>query len=246
MFVLFFISYGKTKAQISSSGIDIKVNMESEVNKDGSIICATEEGLVLCKNDYDSAIAGVYVENPSLLIDDLNLKDGKAIATSGKAYVRVTSLNGVIKNGSFITSSEKPGVGQLADKSGNILGVALEDYGSEDLNSEGKVMVAIGIKTVIIESAERGNLIETLKQGLLAPSLSPLASMRYLLAILIALLAFTLGFIYFGRVARQGVESMGRNPLASGKIQFNVMPNLIFTVLIMAGGLILAYIILII
>ncbi len=110
----------------------------------------------------------------------------------------------------------------------------------------GKISLAIDIKPAIIATSSRNNLIESLRQALLAPTLTPLASLRYLLAILIAVSAFVLGFVYFGRVARQGVESLGRNPLASRTIQLNVIINLILTVVIMAGGLILAYVILII
>jgi hypothetical protein len=73
-----------------------------------------------------------------------------------------------------------------------------------------------------------------------------LASLRYLLAIIVAVMAFGLGFVYFGRVAKGGVEALGRNPLAGRAIQLSVLMNLILTVAIMVGGLVLAYIILII
>lgn len=245
LIIFFLISLGKAKAEITSSGVAMSVKMNVEVAIDGSIICATENGLILCANEYDIGITGVYVENPPLVQEDLNIEDRKSLASSGKAYVRVSNKNGQIKNGSFVTTSTTPGVGQLANKSGNVVGVALEDFEGQG-DTEGKVMVAIGIKPAIIATAARTNLLETLRQGLLAPTLTPLASLRYLLAILIAILAFLLGFIYFGRVARQGVESLGRNPLASRTIQFNVILNLVMTIAIMAGGLILAYVILII
>ena len=244
--MLFVLNKQNTNAQVSSSGIAISVIMNEEVVDDGSIVCTSENGLILCNSEYDVGIAGVYVQNPSLVLDDLNIDERKAMATSGKAYVKVTNQNGQIKKGSFITSSNNPGVGQLASKSGNVMGVALEDFATQDEKAVGKVMVAIGIKPSIVATSARTNLVETLRQGFLAPTLTPLASMRYLLAILIALLAFLMGFLYFGRVARQGVESLGRNPLASKKIQFNVILNLLFTITIMAGGLILAYVILII
>lgn len=246
MFMFLNTLWISVNAQTSSSGVAISVQMNSEVIEDGSVICAKEEGLHLCNQDYEAGISGVYVKNPTLLMEDMNIEDRKSLVTSGKAFVRVTNKNGEITNGSFITSSTIPGVGQLANKSGNVLGVALEDNKSQDSDEVGMIIVAIGIKPVIIATAARTNLIEDLKQGLMAPTLTPLASFRYLLAVLVAIIAFLMGFIYFGKVARQGVESLGRNPLASKSIQFNVILNLLFTMTIMAGGLILAYVVLII
>jgi hypothetical protein len=244
--LFFFGSYSSAFAQVSSSAIAISVQISEGELEDGSIICAENDGLKQCNSEYNVAISGVYVKNPSLILDDLNLDNRRPLITSGKAYVRVSSGNGDIKDGNFITSSNKPGVGQLADKSGNVLGVALGSYANSDKQAVGKIMVAIDIRPAIVATSVRSNLLETLKQGLLAPTLTPLASMRYGLAILIALAAFILGFMHFGRVARQGVESLGRNPLASKTIQFNVIMNLIMTLAIMAGGLILSYVILII
>jgi hypothetical protein len=131
-------------------------------------------------------------------------------------------------------------------KSGNVLGVALEEYSNNDKSEVGKILVSIGIRPAIVATSARGNLVEALKQGLLAPTLTPLASLRYLLAMIVAVTAFILGFVYFGKVAKSGVEAVGRNPLASKMIQLNVAVNLVLTVAIMTGGLLLAYAILII
>jgi hypothetical protein len=122
----------------------------------------------------------------------------------------------------------------------------LEDYLNTDTTVTGVMQVSIGIRPAIVATSARGNLIEALKQGLLAPTLTPLASLRYLLAMIVAVASFILGFIYFGKVAKSGVEAVGRNPLASRLIQLNVALNLILTVAIMSAGLLLAYFILII
>ena len=233
-------------AQSESNGIAISVKIEEKDLLDGSIICIQNNGLYGCKEEYDIGIYGIYIDKPSVVIEDLNEVDGKALLTSGKTKVRVTNKNGEIKKGNYITTSTVSGVGQLANKSGNIVGVALEDYIPQTNQEIGKIMIAINIKPAVIPAAKSGNVIEVLKQGFMAPVMSPLASFKYILAILIAISSFGLGFMYFGRVARQGVESLGRNPLASKKIQLNVMLNLFMTLVIMIGGLILAYMVLII
>jgi hypothetical protein len=242
----FFLNNSYTKAQFTPSGMAVTLDIVDKNIPDGSILCSASEGIKLCNSDYDADMYGVYVEQPSVVIQDIQIIEGKAVVNSGKAYVRVRSINGNIQKGSFVTASTIPGVAQLADKSGNVLGVALEAYDQSDKAVEDKIMVAIGIRPAIISRSVRGNLLETLREGFLAPTLTPLASLRYLLAIIIAVAAFILGFIYFGRVAKGGVDALGRNPLAQRAIQFTVFMNLILTVFIMGGGLILAYIILII
>jgi hypothetical protein len=244
--VILGISATDISAQNMSEGVAVSLAIKNEELKDGSIICSSEEGMKLCSMPYEANMFGVYIYNPAVFLENRSMINGKPVVNSGKAYVRVSSRNGIIKIGDFVTASEAEGVGQLADRSGNILGVALESFETTDKAVEGKILLAIGIRPAIVAKSARGNLVETLKEGFLAPTLTPLASLRYLLAILIAILAFILGFIYFGRVAKQGVEALGRNPLAGKAIQLTVILNLVMTVIIMAGGLILAYIILII
>lgn len=227
-------------------GVAEMFELVDENVEDGSILCMTNAGVILCNNEYDTTMYGVFVSEPAVVMENSSLSDAKPVITSGKAYVKVNNQRGEIKRGSFITSSSQPGVGQVAVKSGNALGVALEDLVTVDSSGSGKVLVLIDIRPALVSKTARGNLLETLKEGLLAPTLTPLASLRYLLAIIVAIMAFGLGFVYFGRVAREGVEALGRNPLAGRAIQMSVLMNLLLTLAIMVGGLVLAYIILII
>lgn len=229
-----------------SASVAVSVDVSIDNLEEGDIICSSSEGAKKCDSVYDVSTLGVYSETPAVVIQNTKLLNGKPMISSGKAYVRVSNINGPIRRGDFVTASSIPGVGQLADKSGNVLGVALEDFQSRESGAEGKILVSIGIRPAIVATSARSNLLESLRQALLAPTLTPLASLRYLLAMLVAVTSFVLGFIYFGKVAKSGVEAVGRNPLAYRMIQLNVVVNLILTVTIMAGGLILAYFILII
>ena len=190
-----------------------------------------------CNMAYDGNIYGVYVAEPALALENLSLTDAKTVATSGKAYVRVSDANGQVKKGDYVTSSDKEGVGQKATKSGYVMGTALEDAEV----GESKVLVAIAAKQAFVTLSTKGNLLETIKDAILSPTLTPLASLRYILAAIMASAAFILGFWYFGRVAKSGVEAVGRNPLAGRLIQFSVILNLILTALIMGSGLVIAY-----
>ncbi len=233
-------------AQVTSSGVAVSAQFSNVPVQDGQVVCSSASGLAPCKSEYDVAMSGVFVQSPAVLLENKDLTNGKPVVSLGKTEVLVSTVNGPIHIGDFITSSGIEGVGERATKSGNILGVALEDYTTTDVNTIGKIAVSVGIRTAIVSTSARGNLLETLKEGLLAPTLTPLASLRYLLAIIVAAASFILGFIYFGRVSESGVEAIGRNPLASRTIQFGIFLNLFLTIAIMAGGLAMAYVILII
>ena len=233
-------------AQETSSGVAVSFKFAQADVTDGQIVCSSPDGLKVCINEYDVSTAGVYVQSPAVLLENKNIENSKPVISMGRADVQVSSINGEIKKGDFITTSTLPGIGQKASKSGNIVGVALEDYSAADVQSIGKIVVSVGIRTAIVSTSARGNLLDSLKEGLLAPTLTPLASLRYLLAIIVAASSFIFGFVYFGRVSKSGVEAIGRNPLASKTIQIGVLLNLVLTVAIMGGGLVMAYVILII
>lgn len=204
----------------------------------GTIMCAYSEGNLPCNQEYDPAILGVIDRQPSVYLQNLSQSQTLPLATSGKVVVRVKAGAG-IKKGDFVTTSGDPGVGQKATRSGFIVGMAQADQEGEE------VLVAVTVRPAIIVEGVRGNLLETLRQGLASVYLTPLSALRYILAMIVTIIAFTLGFMYFGRVAKSGVEAVGRNPIASRTIQFSVILNVILTMAIALAGLTLAYLILI-
>ncbi|MCA9389954.1 hypothetical protein KC571_00970, partial [candidate division WWE3 bacterium] len=105
--------------------------------------------------------------------------------------------------------------------------------------------VDIRANTVDPDPNVQVNLLEVLRSGLESPFLSPVASLRYLLAVLIVLASFVIGFASFSRISGNGVEALGRNPLAKRSIQATIVFNFILTAFIMFIGLGLAYLILI-
>lgn len=242
--ILMVLAVAHAQAETTSSGVGFSQQVQINNLTDGSIICTSNKGLKLCDVDYAEEMFGVYSETPAVVIANQNLTNAKPVVSSGKAYVAVSSVNGPIKIGDYIISSPQAGVGQKADKSGNMLGVAMEDYSNSDKKAVGKILVTISIKTSLLSSSSRTNLIGSLKSALLAPTLTPLSSLRYILAMIVAITSFVLGFVYFGRVSKSGLEAIGRNPLARRMIQINMVLNLLMTMAIILGGLLLAYIIL--
>lgn len=242
LLVVLTIGYSVAKAQ-TAAGLATTQSVDDDSVSDGDVLCFSGGKIGKCSQEYQVDMYGVFSEDPAMALDDDGLERGKSMLDSGRVAVKVSTGNGEIKKGDFVTSSKTAGVAQRASKSGNVLGVALEDY---NVSEVGKIAVQVDIRQAIVSTSSRDNLIESLKMGLLAPSLTPLASLRYLLAILVVIITFILGFVYFGRVAKSGVEAMGRNPLASRMIAMGVVFNLALTVAIMGGGLLIAYVILIV
>lgn len=244
LFVFLFPSLVYSQQGISS-GVAISVKVIDKNAKDGNIIILTNKGYTLSRTAYESNIYGVLTENPSLYLQNTEASDTKPVVTWGKAYVLVATINGNIAKNDFITSSAIQGVGQKADRNGRILGSALEDYKNSNPKAIGKIMVAISPNYVASFGNIRTNLLDTAKNALDLYPLSQLTSLRYILAAIIVLASFVIGFTYFGRIARSGIEALGRNPLASRLIQINIIFNLILMIVIILVGLAIAYLILI-
>lgn len=247
--VVFLFCYAifvnKIFAQISSSGIAITVDVTGDNVEDGSIICKQDTGFSLCNSDYQTEMYGVVVASPSAAFVEPKSDTSFFVISTGKTAVRVSTKNGNVKKGDMITTSTIPGVGVVADKNGYVVGAALEDYSSDNPDNIGTVMVLLNIHPAAGLSGAKTNLMTALREGLSAPTFEPLASLRYILAALIVLLSFVMGFIYFGRVSKTGIEAIGRNPLASRMIQLSILLHIIVTVVIILVGFGMAYIILI-
>ena len=242
---LFFIFKSVSFAQITSSGIAVSAPVVDSEAQDGDIICTYPQGNARCNLDYDTSIFGVISDNPAASIEDRDIENGKFVITSGVTKVRVSNANGDIKAGNFVTSSENAGVAMLAIRNGYVIGTALEDYSPQNSSDVGQIVVSISVHPAASLTGPQSNLLQFIRQGLTVPIFEPLESFRYILAIIIVLLSFALGMIYFGRVAKAGVEAVGRNPLAHKVIQFNVIMNIILTIVIILVGLGIAYLILI-
>lgn len=228
-----------------STGMALSVVVNDPSVESGHIISYINGEYVLSARKYDEALFGVVTNQPALLMNDTLLQGSVYVVADGEAFVKVSTINGTIKKGDFLTSSEIPGVAQRADMSGQILGLALQDYEVEDSAVIDDILVQLDVRSNVITTNVRVNLIEALRSGTQAPFLTPLTSLRYILAALIVGAAFVIGFASFGRASGSGVEALGRNPLAHKTIQRSIFLNLILTSFIMLTGLVLAYLILV-
>lgn len=246
LFILFFQKNDfEAKAQVSSSGFAISVPLKESGISAGSIICSYSEGFSPCKNEYDTSIYGVSVDEVSVSVEDRELENSTLVLATGIVTVRVNSIAGNISEGDFITSSETPGVGKKANKNGYVVGVAMQDYVANSPDDVGNIQVTLNIHPASSLTGTGSNLLQFIRKGLTVPIFEPLESLRYILAVLMVLISFTLGMMYFGRSSRAGIEAIGRNPLAKKVIQLTVFLNITLTIIIVLVGLAIAYLILI-
>jgi hypothetical protein len=204
----------------------------------GDIVSQAEEGLVRASSTYDENIIGVVAENPIMLFGKETPTTLKIISF-GEASTKVSNTNGGIKKGDFITSSDKPGVGQKATKSGFVVGQAMQDFDQE----EGLILVFIQPQKILFPSTPVvGGVLDQLLQSLsklMLPETIP-EVLRYIFALLVGGGSFIVGFFSFIRALKEGLTATGRNPLAQGSIRTAMILNLIGILILTIAGLALA------
>lgn len=224
-------------------GIAVDLLQIEEKTQDGNIISNKDGKYVLSREPFDQEIYGVVVPNSTITLTSSN-EQKTLVLRNGEAQVLVSNSNGQIKKGDYITSSNIPGVAQKADKSGFVVGRALQDF-QEEQESIKLIWVLVEPRFAYINNTTKTNLLEALKSGALSPLLNPVESLRYILAVLIVASTFIIGFSTFGKTSGRTIEALGRNPLAQGSIKAAMIFNIILSFGIMLIGLALAYLILV-
>lgn len=240
-FALFLASKCSFAATYESA---LSFPMDGNVGKAGDIVSFIDNKFVLSSKMNDPAMVGVIVDNPATSFEDTNMTQYKFVTSGGDVLVNVSGKNGVIKEGDFLTSSSTPGVGVKALESGQVLGVALEEYAPNNPEDVGQIYAHLGIATSFIDKTASKNLLDILKNSLTSPFMTPIEALRYLLAIAVVFASFVIGFSSFGKITGSSVEALGRNPLAGGAIRKVIFFNFLLTFVIMGIGIVIAYLVL--
>jgi hypothetical protein len=102
-----------------------------------SMIDGSGERYMKSVTPYDSKAIGIYSSNPTLTLNDPS--SGVPVGLQGRVPVKVTSENGPIKKGDYLTTAFTGGYAMKADKACYIVGRALEDFDGE----KGKILCLI-------------------------------------------------------------------------------------------------------
>ena len=226
---------------------------------DGDIVSYTDKGVVLSERELDNKVFGVIDTSP-LVAYRRQDNSGMPIVRNGTVDVNVSTANGQIKTGDFITTSFFKGKGQKSTQSGYILGVALQDFGDQDGEAAsftppqggtqqvkvGKINLAIKIEFAELNTARSANrLLDAVNLAFFRNTQDPekfVNILRYILAGLSVIISFAIGFFTLARTIPKAMEALGRNPLARATIQFGMVINIIFTVGIALVGVVAAII----
>lgn len=222
----------------------VSVPVAQGVGKVGDVISYVNAQYVLSSKMYDTDMVGVVIEDPAISFEDRNLTSSVLVTSIGEVLVNVSNKYGDIKEGDYVTSSDIPGVAVRALESGQVIGIALEDSSNTGNEEVGQIYVLLDIKTSFVDKNISKNLLDTLKNSLTSPFMTPIEALRYLLAIAVVFASFVIGFTSFGKITGTSVEALGRNPLAGATIRKVIFFNFAMTFVIMAIGLGIAYLIL--
>ena len=236
IFIIFGIFSFKT---VLSQGVPIIAQYfeikDLEIKK-GDIVSLKDKEIFRSSTPYDENIIGVIGENP-ILIFGKETEKSVPVVSYGKTLIRVTNQNGEIKKGDFITSSNKPGVGQRATESGFVVGRALANFNEE----EGLIPVFVNIQYLNLSPKRSafGGIIQEILSALKVPENVP-EVLRYLFAIFLAGMSFLFGFLFFLRILREGIVGISRNPHAKRSIQTAMILNLVGVFVLTLAGIGLA------
>ena len=198
----------------------------------------------------------------SLTISDDSLKNEAFVATVGTYQVLVSTQNGTIKSGDFVTLSSIDGVGMKAgtDES-TVLGRAVGGFdgkvnaiGSLTLkDTDGKTdkSVQIGLVPVSINiqrnpniKSTKANVPQWLQAAGQAIAQKPVGPLRIYLSIAITGLCVIVGLVTLYAGIRNAMIAIGRNPLSKKSIFRGLLEVILTSFLILIIGLFAVYLLL--
>jgi len=233
-------------AQDASFGIANYFPIKDKGVKGGSIVSFSSTGYFLSKTPYDAMMVGVVTDTPAISLQVEGVSGTYPVLSKGEAYVNVSGEGGAIKKGDPITSSSSPGVGMKADRSGYIIGSALEDFSSQNAKEVKEIAVSLNMRYFSSQktSTSKAGIFDIFNLSAMATYEQPTVVLKYFIAGILVVFSCVLGFVSFGRIANTGIEALGRNPLAGRMIQIGIFFNVLITIAIILTGFVIAYFVL--
>ncbi len=190
----------------------------------------------------DKDAFGIVIKDPVLLLSNGNA--GTPIITNGEVSVNVTTKNGPIRIGDYISPSSIAGKGARAVNSDPyIIGTALSSF-SGSASSTASSTDKIRSGSIQMFFLHRINPLASVDQKI--PRSVEIGKniifhiMKYILATLVAIGTVYIAFKVSNSSIKEGLISIGRNPLAKTSINSMLAINVIMIILISAVGLTVA------
>lgn len=216
------------------------------------------------KFDKASQMYGVAVDPRSLpvTVSNSGLKNETFVAASGTYGALVSTQNGPIKTGDYVTISAVDGVAMLAqpeqklvfgraaanfDGKNNVVStVTLKDSSGKDLNKVaiGSIPVVIDIRKNPNEKSTKTNLPQFLQRLGEAIAEKPVGPLRIYLSIAITGICIIAAIVILYSGIRSSIISIGRNPLSKKSIFRALLEIILTSLIVLIVGLFAVYLLL--
>lgn len=219
------------------SGVATNLEIADEAAEAGDIMAIGPEGLRRSSVANDAQMYGVIAAEPILSVEP-KTENTKALVSWGVAAVKISTQDGPVGIGDYVTSSVSPGIATKATRSGYALGKALASY--DDTRGVGRIPVEVNIGYYNLFPSGAGglaaSLADALRAGLADPSSFQLL-VRYALALMIGLITAAVSSFAFIRFVNTGLEAIGRNPLAKRTILYGMVLSTLSVLVLAISGL---------
>lgn len=238
--ILFSCLLIEVNAETTNISVTLIIQNVPSGPSNGLIIVEDAGSYKVSNSRSDLKTVGVITDSPSITLRKSSNPQAFFVNNSGVSQVRASNKSGKISKGDGLTSSDTPGVAVKANPGEYIVGVALEDFDTEN------GLVRADIRPGYSQSTDSVNrsLVSILRSGTQSLYLSPINSLRYVLAAIIGIASFLFGFSIFSKISGSGIQALGRNPLARKTIEFNIIIEFVLNIAIIVFGLVIAYFIL--
>jgi len=197
----------------------------------------------------------------SLTISNTQLKNETYVATSGTYSVLVSTQDGAIKSGDYITMSAIDGVGMKAStdhktvfgraggsfdgKSNSVGNMTLKDSsGGTETVAIGLIPVAINIQRNPNDKSTKANLPEALQRLGQAIAEKPISPVRIYISMFVTGLSIVVALTTLYAGVKNAIIAIGRNPLSKKSIFRGLIEVILTGFLILIIGLFAVYLLL--
>lgn len=216
---------------------------------------STDEVVAASHANADNLLGVIVSSGSSSLSLTNNLSNQVQVATSGTLHVLVSSINGTVTRGDFITASPINGVGMKATDNTRIVGVAQgaieggtsqtikDDQGKDTVVIVGEVAVLVNVSSYFKQPDK--TLIPSAVQNVVnAFAGRNVAALPILVSAGVFVVTLLIVVIIIYSMIRNGIISVGRNPLSQSAVYRNIIQMSGLVLGILAAAFVTIYLVL--
>lgn len=211
---------------------------------------AANRGAVdIASTENRDRLLGIAVSTSEALISFSNGGRSVQVMTSGTVPVQVSTLNGIVHSGDYLTASPVKGVAMRATTAGKVIGVAQQDFTETNAGTNqtvstkngnktirtGTVSTTLGVQDWVPDKTSTA-LITNARNFLSSLTGKPVSGTQAFFSIAIAILAvFIAGIVVYSAISAS-IHSIGRNPLSKHTVHRSLVFMLGLAAIVIIGA----------